>query len=453
MASTKATSSPVQTINEMMIDDMSAVSLISTKDTKLEAEIRSITSNVTFPVTSHTMLITEIKSVVPKCRINYRMSESNHLDRFIVTLNSTNRIHTINNASTHYHCNGIVYDADNGDILAMPPPVLCKAVNRKFLEKHLSEFTIYSASDSSILTLYHDGSSWCISTKHGIDISASKWTSSKSWKELLDEALTKYNIKIDQLNTDVSYTFALHHPDVHPYLDKPSDVYVIKMWHQELHSMYNCEYVANVPVQTEVVFPPVVECQDAINSSVRSMTNQEKVDFMLTASRASLTTSRSTNMGYILRCKTNKYIDVYIESFLKQRISNLIYNISNMEYFERIAPEARMDFIILKAYFKTRYKDHDVLKMFPNWSTKFNAIGKLINEIVDKVLLIYRKSAVNTDDTSDRLAKFFYDEISKKNPVDPFVSDAISIIKDHVLDNRKLQIVWSVMVETNWYAQ
>jgi hypothetical protein len=80
------------------------------------------------------------------------------------------------------------------------------------------EVEVIPAKDGTTITLYWYNGKWTISTHKGYEVNSYKWgAEGKTYKDVIDEVLKKYDFKYDKLDKNKSYSIGFKHSDFHPF--------------------------------------------------------------------------------------------------------------------------------------------------------------------------------------------------------------------------------------------
>ena len=115
-------------------------------------------------------------------------------------------------------CNGIILNCNTFEIVAYGMRTLNdyeQSVDNMNLEE-LEKYNIEEAEDGTVLKVFYHDVEWIVSTNRRIDASRVRWSSRKSFKQMLCEALSTTNpdeLFEKDLKKDLTYSFILLHPD------------------------------------------------------------------------------------------------------------------------------------------------------------------------------------------------------------------------------------------------
>lgn len=118
-------------------------------------------------------------------------------------------------------CNGIILENENYNIIGYGMNRMLDKTEEyahgKFVPDWEGTF-MEEAEDGTVLTVFNHGGTWIVSTKRNIDARNVKWSSTKSFYELLEDAVPGGNVSqtFDKdLDKDYTYSFVLLHPENH----------------------------------------------------------------------------------------------------------------------------------------------------------------------------------------------------------------------------------------------
>ena len=133
-------------------------------------------------------------------------------------------------------CNGLIIDANNLKILALPPQSFRSNVDTEKITKYLNKdlYDVFLIEDGTTINLYYwsPSNSWRISTARSYDCNNTKW-GDITYSEIISELLLINNITTDEfynsLDKNTSYTFGFKHASMHPFREGAFDP-INKLW-------------------------------------------------------------------------------------------------------------------------------------------------------------------------------------------------------------------------------
>ena len=131
-------------------------------------------------------------------------------------------------------CNGIILNNEDYSIIAYGMNRMVDQTENFLARKFTPDWdnsVLEEAEDGAVLTVFNHGGTWVVSTKRNIDAHNVKWSSSKSFYELLSDAIPGGNLTetFDRdLDKDYTYSFVLLHPENHLVINhrEPKLIYV-----------------------------------------------------------------------------------------------------------------------------------------------------------------------------------------------------------------------------------
>ena len=324
--------------------------------------------------------------------------------------------------------NGVVIDANNTRILSYPLPIFKQIGN----SVDFSDMDVYELKDMTSITLYFNPSNgrWRISTSKAYDmvnIAFIKKTYAEIFYELVTELCPdfvtysgialikdprgKFILEFNNLTSTYCYSFLIRHECLQPIsslggkdillirivdLSNPNNLPTIVP--SETYSMYG------IPMQK-----PIVDFKFTEIGPIR-----ESNCFQNSLANAQDRNRQKINYGYIFIPKdqtinSNYYIlQSPLFEFMRR---NIYYKFENCN----ITCDNRFLFIQLRAYLSP-HKD-EVLKLEPEWKSKFNEFDTFVEDLRNQTVGLYRETKILSKPIHSNLklkfAKFLIDEISK----------------------------------------
>ena len=247
---------------------------------------------------------------------------------------------------------GTVIDVNTWKVLAMPPPQPNSKFSRKTLK--LSNYEVAKIIDGTIVTLYYFEDAWNISTVNGYDVSNITWIGSKTFAQLLYDALSENKnlvessglsldkddgrLNFTNLSTDYYYTIGFRHENIHPP-------------HNKMRCPRRVAWFVNSNVP------------DIDKSPMQYLPTQSIVNIELIKNIDELFLKSPSDYGYILR---NKKETLLVESELTKTIKKWVYTIPKIG---ELNSSNRLLFVIVRAYLSD-YKDKFLI-MFPQFAQEY----------------------------------------------------------------------------------
>jgi hypothetical protein len=257
-----------------------------------------------------------------------------------------------------------------------------------------------------------------MSTVKGIDVSNNIWLGKLSYVEIFmdcaklypdfldhfkfdiitDSSGKKYLVS-DVMETDKSYSFIVKHPNFHPFCreDVPQSnvrskglVFIRAM---NLKDLTESEF-DSFDLQRQSECDNVKELIEfTFNSKIATLTVGHLVAFL---SRSLNEFVNDPHFGFRLEGIDGKRESIQLESRLLKRIRELVYNPIPREFLTELAPENRINYIIMRAYLNVISRN-DAMLLFPEWKLKFKEYGNFIEKLVLKIGKVYRKEEDDTE--------------------------------------------------------
>lgn len=342
-------------------------------------------------------------------------------------------------------CSGLVLEWPTWKILCKPPPILYNKFRKVNLVGLIpTKYDIYEICDGTTVTLYWWNDAWRMSSMNGYDVSGYKWIGPLTYREALDDTLTRcgYNDFWDKLDRNCSYTIGFRHHDFHPLLDDPPAVWLIKATGD------GCIIPPQSPIKTTMK-------PRLLLSTMQTRNNEALSRWRNRAGRPNV----RPHYGYILRAKPgNNLPDIIMESELMKRIKRYIYdmprnrknNIGMDTIVELNAVDEmnRLDYACLRASLDVMSRCV-FIELFPQLADKCAKWSDLQSDIVSKIMELSRNennahgstvtdstNACNdtTGDITGIIVKAFWSHIKKYTSINPLDPAARSIILDFITD-------------------
>lgn len=271
-------------------------------------------------------------------------------------------------------------------VIAVPPPPPITRYQTKHMISEVNRCSvmvdgklvpnIIKANDGTTITLYHFRGEWCISTHRGYNVTNSRATPDKTYKQLLDDVLEEYEeFSYDKLNTDYSYTIGFCHSNFHPFqatIDptrKPS----VKAWFIQSSNLIKFSDARPFVKYDENIGLPLQEKikTNDINDLFISAKNAYR-DFVQT---------KKVNYGYLLRAGHYQYL---IESSLLENIRTLFYS----NKFNKLDSIFNKKQYIAVYSFLSADKYETFLNLFPDYTSEFKKLEKVVDDVVNTMVKI-----------------------------------------------------------------
>lgn len=376
--------------------------------------------------------------------------------RMLLTCDRASRNHQIELAS---ECNGIVIDFATWNILSYPPAALSFNMPKNtiidcFLNGH---YKIIYADYGTVVTLYHYGGKWIMSTSNSYEIDNLKWMGQFTFRELLDEILADEKIDIETLDTDYCYSIGFHHNEYHKFnvpgrkmryawfiravnLKKYNNSNIVKT--NKEHLNFISEYVLEtnsklkLPMQTRNM---ELEKLIAIGGNIT-----KEYDKMFEKCENALpNTINKQNMtpffGYILKSNNPDIIaDAFMESSLQTKLRLMVCQRPP----QNINIENRFKWMVMNSMFNVELAPA-FKRLFSESLPYIETYNNIINVLASNITRDLFKESVS------KTSKFFIDELKYKNILLNRKHVSIDIVKNFLYDINFIPIYISLQ-EKNW---
>jgi hypothetical protein len=373
-------------------------------------------------LTTYETLESAHESLIAKTPENIRIikektAENATKSRFLLNVVHKGSITT----TLHSEANGIILLFDTSatpgwSTLVIPPRTLTNVYNREDITSKMDKYTIQAVSDGTTVSLYYYDDLWRISTSRGFDMGEIKWTSDKTYNEILNIILNTYDVNYSMLDTKLSYNLGFHHPEYHPFEDK------IYAWSSN---------IVGIPPQAVVSFPP-------------KMTNQQILQSMLNHNDSSINDYFKNGVihyGYILRhdddniCLESKLFRAIKEIYYKQpKFRNNKPEATGLIQNQLLNPNVRNIYVALRAYMNHHQK-YVALNLFPNFRDYYSTFDNMFNELAINVLLRIQNSNTEIKSPLINVINLISKHIISVGGFNPNLNDSKSIVVDFLNDN------------------
>ena len=341
-------------------------------------------------------------------------------------------------------CNGLIIDANNLKILALPPQSFRSNVDTEKITKYLNKdlYDLFLIEDGTTINLYYwsPSNSWRISTARSYDCNNTKW-GDITYSEIISELLLINNITTDEfynsLDKNTSYTFGFKHASMHPFREGAFDP-INKLWFIQSFKngtiSYEFENNFNIKVQ------PRVELQDKeFNTKYMFSTLKHSIyDF---------TQNGNVLYGYILRSKdttqTDDHNSILLESSLLQTIRKLYYHSS----FNDISNEKKYNrdiYTIIAAYVDIN-SNSLFLKLFPQYLQIYNKLNIITNNLITN-LLIYNSNRIDKTLPIYKATEFIYKSITSQFTIIHGDKRNVEIFSTFLLNKNNVGLYYSLLL-------
>lgn len=251
---------------------------------------------------------------------------------------------------------------------------------RGFIAREFKNAVVYPTNDGTTITLYFWNKKWIMSSHRAYDIgnytrlSLKGKETSKTYKECLDEVLSKYNLNYDNLDKNKCYTLGFRHPELQPFDNDNMSAWFIQSVDLKKFNSGESDYITNSSILLPNQTPVDISLDTIIKNSQNAYTN--------------FCDNGIINYGYLLKINSNMYL---VESSLLAKIRKTFYS-SN---FNRFPKNNRLYHIILHFFLDPEY--YTIFKkLFPQYLPIFDKIEKKFNTLIKHISYIEKNTDNNT---------------------------------------------------------
>ena len=108
-----------------------------------------------------------------------------------------------------------IFNTLTGQIVAVLPNPPINRYDNKIIDNN-KLLDVIETRDGTMITLTYFDNMWHISTRHGISMN-NVYCNGISYRKAVEDVLSKYNFKLNDLKKNTSYTFIISHPVLHPF--------------------------------------------------------------------------------------------------------------------------------------------------------------------------------------------------------------------------------------------
>lgn len=310
-----------------------------------------------------------------------------------------------------------ITDASGNTICDFPPNSTSK-VNIKELKKNIEDYDISALKPGTVINLYNydfgqenDRDNWHLASTNGWDIGSLNYCSNKTFWELWEEACQEFNLDWRSLPTNKTYSFIMHHPEIHFIGDK------IRLWNIGEEN----PQLSQVPQPNSLsltVNNMLKNCRNGVNSYFKQPNNP-------------------LIFGYILKHKTERKVYVLYSdlwSIFKKCIFRKIYNPQDK------TPEEKRLYIALRTYLHLNHKMFIVKNFLSPLVNDVNEIRQTIDRLVDEIIADYQFPGEKIAEITQTFISQIKNEISMDN------NSLHVVVRQFVLDPRRVNFLFD-----NWH--
>jgi hypothetical protein len=321
-----------------------------------------------------------------------------------------------------FDCNGIVFDTDDGTILALPIPSYNPRCAVELTATTLAKYTVQPVRDGTTITLYYYEDAWRIATAGGFDMGKMAFIGVKTYAEVLAELAPGLT---DRLARTHCYTLGFCHESYHPLARAERGVWLYASCDL---SAVNAEEptiafgVADIGVPT-VKTVDYADCSNALSNYLAG---------------------GAPVYGYILRgefAELGPAAAIMVPSPLMKQLTKLFYNLPHKRRV-RVDAGNRLAVTCLLAYL-----DHSEMfaRLFPGLANYRRAVTELIDEAATQAMAASANRSIMTQLQRQRrgndrrscvgaLARAALAEINRRGGTfNPTEDGARSTVRDHIM--------------------
>jgi hypothetical protein len=258
-----------------------------------------------------------------------------------------------------------------------------------------SDVKVTNANDGTTVTLYYFNGKWVISTYRGYQVNDFVWAAKKTYQEVVDEVLSNYPFKYENLNKKHSYSFGFNHHCFHPFQSEKKEMvaWFIQSVDLDKFNSGDQNYISydndiGLPLQKTQTF-----------STLRAVFDSAKNAY------AEYEKDKVVNYGYLVKVGARQFL---IESSLLKHIRHIFYS----NRFNNLDPVFDKNKYIMTYSFLDAEK-HDVFKtLFPQFNDEFIHLENVMSTLIST---IYKMSTSDfkATTTPDVIAQELTQQIAK----------------------------------------
>lgn len=327
--------------------------------------------------------------------------------RIVMRKHDKNRRITVDNSLF----NGIVIDAHKGKIVAVGPRAMNYIYDDNYILKNQHKYNIYKAYDSTVVTVYYYNNRWQMSSASTHDISKATMFGTTTIEQILTSLLNDKGVKMDDLDKDYCYTFALTHPEWQPRTT------VAEIHYIQGYNMNTLELLDSIP--------------DVLAGKVDLQEKQEEVNIETLRQLREFNSGSVFSAGLILRSKDGLAVDYIVESKALSILRRCIY--LPVKNSTRSLPH-----LALKNYLNGINK-RPLMLLVPQFKNYFNTIENRVDEVITRLISKLQYPRGRYRDTKvERAANSLYSKVVQL--VHPSNVNIRRIIHDIIVDAQHYNI-------------
>lgn len=325
---------------------------------------------------------------------------------------------------------GTIIDVESRKILAVQPPTPLP------VNTFPANVEIFPVLDGTTVTLYFYEGKWAIATHSGYDVTGFMWIGLSTYKTALTAALARYpEFSFDALCKNCCYTIGFREHNFHPLLADPIAAWLVQK--VDVSLLGTNTDAPHIDRRANIGLPlqkPIMITEDEINTACET-----SLDTFLKHPK-----KESICYGFIAMKPDGTVL--LKESRLRQEIRKHMYNVPREipGARTRITPQARLAYIVLRAYLLDSKKTSIFLQMFPQFSAKFKAYDLFFARLLTAIIVNATVGQVPVDKNIEALVAYFSDTFGRMN-INWNNRDTRSIIGDIVVNPDNLELLFPVI--------
>lgn len=349
----------------------------------------------------------DVKLTLAGSRLNIKYE--NNGDRVVVFKNR----HSNDGSLLSRECNGLILRNKTWDVIAYPVPPLLLV---KVPDEVYNNCTVYDANDGTTVMLYYYNNKWRLSTNRAYEVNNLKqYGTSLSFMDAFLESVKQYNLALDDLDTELSYTIGFHNSVYHPFGNEN------KAWLISIFAKDGTEKDIDIGLPT----------QRKVNISV------DLINSNSTSSMDKFIENGDVCLGYIIQDNSTK-VRYLVESKLLKVIRNMYYNNHINKVLATYPLYSKENYVCLDSAIR---KSTVFTKIFPQFIEKYTYCQEYITKLNDSVIdIINNPKAPN----QDPIGKAILDDILKLVSMNNIKSH-MDIIYDYITSKDRRHELYNIM--------
>ncbi len=281
----------------------------------------------------------------------------------------------------HRICNGVIIDYPSCEVIALPPPMPNPKYRVADVISYMSRYAIYEIYDGTVITLYYYKNKWRFSTTNGFEVNDYKWIGPPTYEDEFLRICKKYpSFSLDELDTDLSYSFGMRSHHFHPLKEDPEKIWLICSYNRVTCKYEHIDTLCGIACQKPIV--------DSYTSNKQRFGQLEK---MMKSAYDNFKQNRTNpHYGYILRAidddVPSKVNNVILKSTLLTLLRTTVYNLpkrsTHVVYLDN---DARPRYVMFRAYLNPARKDV-IAGLFPWYVTLYKVWDRFFDSLAEFIL-------------------------------------------------------------------